>query len=121
MSVTATAGIIYYGTSTTYSTVGGSYTAKTNGLFFPFLGGAKYYYPGPVFRGLYGSFEAGFGLGSASYSYTGTTTTYARPDAARGVIVCPGVGFHNGQFDFSLRYYSAGMVGLRAAYVFKAR
>lgn len=125
LTVTATAGFIAYGTSTTYDTPAGSYTARTSAVWIPLLGGAKYYYPGPIFQGLYGSLEAGFGFGSSSASYSGpgysTSGSFAGPDRLGSVTVCPGAGYHNGQFDFSLRYYSVGIVSIRAAYVFKLR
>ncbi len=125
LTVTATAGVIAYGTSSTYDTPTGSYTAKTSAVWIPLLGGAKYYYPGPIFQGLYGSLEAGFGFGSSSATYSGpgysTSGSFAAPDRLGAVTVCPGAGYHNDQFDFTLRYFSVGIVSVRAAYVFKLR
>ena len=124
LTVTATAGLITYGTSTTYDTGNGTtYTARTRAVFIPVLGGAKYYYPGPIFQGLYGSLEAGFGFGSSSVSYSGSTPSgpLVVPTTAGGITICPGAGYHNGKFDFSLRYFSVGLISIRAAYVFKLK
>jgi hypothetical protein len=122
LSVLATVGFIAYGTSNTYDIGVGSYTAKTNAIWVPVLGGAKYYYPGPVLRGLYGSFEAGFGFGSGTVTYTGNITGASNDPATLGnFTVAPGIGYHSGMIDFSLRYFTVGLIGLRAAYVFKIR
>ncbi|SRR5258708_3506125 len=122
LTVLASIGFIAYSTSETYNYgPGSSYKATNKAVFIPVMGGAKYYFPGPSFAGFYGSLEAGVGFGSSSVSYSTYygPGNYSSPSDARGVMVCPGVGYVMGPFDFNLRYFSVGIVSIRAAYVFK--
>ncbi len=120
LTVLASIGFIAYSTSETYDNGSVYYKATNNAVFIPVMGGAKYYFQGPAYAGFYGSLEFGFGFGSSSPSYSGNFNGPRRyPDHASGVLVCPGAGYHMGTFDFSIRYFSVGIVGLRAAYVFR--